>query len=347
VRNVKYVLKLLVAVALIVLLLVRLDLRRLIDAWATLSWAYIALAVVITPVMVAVSVSRWSTLLAAQNMPSRTRRLAVLYLAGVLLNQFLPTSIGGDVLKAYQVGKDHNSVSRSAAAIFVDRFCGLTALVAFACVVFVLKLRHLHEPLLNVGFAVVLAGFTLLVTGVLLPRPVRWVRRVVFRGRGSGLFGALGRWHQDVIAFRRRPGAVLRCLVLATSFHLLAVVHVFWVLRIFTDAGSLGGVFVMLPGIFLVSVLPISLGGMGLHEWAYLFFLGLMHIEPELGVSVALFIRLKTILFGAGGFVAFLATRGRETPADIAMAMGVLAVNRCGPGGDDALPGSDKRTPDA
>jgi uncharacterized protein (TIRG00374 family) len=262
--------------------------------------------------MVTVAVARWSVLLTAQSMPSRFGRLCILYLAGVLLNQILPTSIGGDVLKAYRIGRDHQSVSRSAAAIFVDRFLGLGVVVLFACVVFVLRLRHLGEPLINAGFAVVLVGFGLLLAGLFLPRPAHWVQQILFRGRGRRIFGVLDRWHQDVLVFRRKRGAVLHCFILAGVYHLLAVVHVFWVLRIFTDAGSLGGVFVMLPGIFLVGVVPISIGGMGVQEWAYLFFLSLMGVEPEIGVSVALFIRVKTAPFGAAGFFAFLATRDKS-----------------------------------
>ncbi|MBD3337284.1 MAG: flippase-like domain-containing protein [Candidatus Eisenbacteria bacterium] len=310
-RGIRQLPRYLVAVVLVVLLLRTVDLDRIGAIWSDPHWSYVGLAAAITFVLVALCVRRWQILLAAQGMPSRFGRLYVLYLAGVFLNHLLPTSIGGDVLKAYQVGRDHDRMSRSAATVFVDRFLGLSILVLLAVILYAIRLRNLGEAPIHVGFVVVVAGYAALLAGILLPRPVHWVATHIFRGRLPKLFELLDRWHRDVISFRRRPGALVHCFFLALAYHLLSVVHTFWILRIFTGAGSLGGVFVMLPGIFLTSVAPVSVGGIGVTEWAYLYFLNLMGVAAEAGVSVALFVRLKAVVVGAGGLLVFLLLRRR------------------------------------
>ncbi len=293
------------AVCLVALLLTRLNLHQLSLDWGRLNWTFAALGILITPVMVAVCVLRWSTLLDAQQMNSGFLRLFVLYLSGIFLNNLLPTSIGGDVLKAYHVGKDHRRMSLSAAAVFVDRLIGFVVLMLFAGVVFVLRLRHLHEPMLSLGFAVAFLGFGGLLLVLFLPRPVRWVQSVLLRGRFERLFALLDKWHQDVMSFRTKRFALLRCFRIAVAYHLLTIVHTFWVLRAFTGDGTLTDIFMLLPGIFLLSAVPLSVGGIGISEWAYLFFFGLAGVRPELAVSVSLFIRLKTVLFGGSALLAF------------------------------------------
>lgn len=54
---------------------------------------------------------------------------------GYFFNNFLPTTIGGDVVKAYYLSKKTNETLRSFASIFVDRLIGLLTMILMAFVV--------------------------------------------------------------------------------------------------------------------------------------------------------------------------------------------------------------------
>src|SRR6266699_2820939 len=74
---------------------------------------------------VVVSAYQWQSLLSAEHIHIDLRRLINLYLVGIAFNHFLPTGMGGDVVKAYYVGKEGGSNVTSASAVLMSRVTGL------------------------------------------------------------------------------------------------------------------------------------------------------------------------------------------------------------------------------
>ncbi len=56
---------------------------------------------------------------------------------GIFFNNFLPTSIGGDVVKAYYVARAGQDKTGAFASIFMDRFLGLVTMIAMAALALV------------------------------------------------------------------------------------------------------------------------------------------------------------------------------------------------------------------
>ena len=79
-----------------------------------------------------ISAVKWHALSAALGMRASLGRLFALYLVGRFFSNFLPTSVGGDIVRAYELGKSEGQLSRSVASIFVERFTGLTTLLVLA-----------------------------------------------------------------------------------------------------------------------------------------------------------------------------------------------------------------------
>lgn len=313
----KSLVKVAVGAVLIAWLLMSLDLQQFAACWSAINWKYFVLAFAIFPLMIAVSVVRWRLLLACQGISCGLGRLAGLCATGGLLNSFLPTSVAGDVFKAYSLGRDHGNLSRSAAAIFVDRLLGLFVVLLFACIAYGTELRHLHNWFVDIGFTAVLGGFGAISLVTLLPRLARGIPCQTFHGRDTRLVKSLRRWMQDVELYRKKKGTVAAGLALALTYHLLGVVGTFWAVRALTVSGSFYGVLMLLPGAFLVGAIPISIGGIGVAEWGYLYFFGLMGVSPESAVAVGLLIRARTVTFGLLGLASLHAT-----PADAAAAQG-------------------------
>lgn len=82
---------------------------------------------------VIVSAYQWQSLLNAENIHIDLRRLVNLYLVGIAFNHFLPTGMGGDVVKAYYVGKEGDNHSGSASAVIMSRVTGFGACCLFQC----------------------------------------------------------------------------------------------------------------------------------------------------------------------------------------------------------------------
>src|SRR5260370_34636554 len=81
-----------------------------------------------------VSSYQWQSLLRAEQIHVGLMRLFKLYLIGIGFSHFLPTGMGGDVVKAFYVGRASGNYAGSASAIVMTRLTGYFGmqLVAFS-----------------------------------------------------------------------------------------------------------------------------------------------------------------------------------------------------------------------
>ncbi|MBU1017093.1 flippase-like domain-containing protein, partial [Patescibacteria group bacterium] len=75
------------------------------------------------------SVYRWRELIVYKT-KTRVRILYLLklYYIGSFLSNFLPSTIGGDVYKAYKLGKDTENMAGAVASVFMERLVGVVSL---------------------------------------------------------------------------------------------------------------------------------------------------------------------------------------------------------------------------
>ncbi len=79
-----------------------------------------------------ISVWRWNRLLRAQDIEVESRRLTESIWVSMFFNNFLPSNIGGDVVRIADTAPAAGSKTLATTVILVDRVLGLTALVIVA-----------------------------------------------------------------------------------------------------------------------------------------------------------------------------------------------------------------------
>src|SRR5947209_8520597 len=124
--------KLAVSTALLWILFSRIDVGKLWTSAQTASIPWLLTALAIYTVTVAASVWRWHLLLDAQNVHVATNRLAGSYLVALFFNNFLPSNIGGDVIRIRDTTRPAGSMTLATAVVLVDRALGLMGLVLVA-----------------------------------------------------------------------------------------------------------------------------------------------------------------------------------------------------------------------
>src|SRR6266511_6482117 len=131
-KHVLLALKLAVSILLLVILFWRIDVGRLwmLARRASIAWLLASLA--IYSINVLVSMWRWRLLLAAQNVHVRPRWLLGSFMVANFFNNFLPSNIGGDVIRISDTAKLAGSKTLAAAVVLMDRALGLMALVLVA-----------------------------------------------------------------------------------------------------------------------------------------------------------------------------------------------------------------------
>ena len=105
------------------------------EVWSHLKRAdpfFLLLYLVLGFVGVLISSIKWLVLARSHRMSPSLSYLVSLYMVGYFFNNFLPTSIGGDVVRGHALGMAFGKKPEAMASVFMERFTGFTALVVFA-----------------------------------------------------------------------------------------------------------------------------------------------------------------------------------------------------------------------
>jgi hypothetical protein len=268
---------------------------------------WVLLSVLVGIVLNAISSWKWGILLAAKGKPVSFLRLLNLYFVGYFVNNFFPSTVGGDLFRGYEVGREVGDKPLAMASVFMERFTGLTALCAIALVAFVSNLSTFRDPRFGLALGAGLLGYVAVAVAVALPGPLAFGQRRFSGGFPGRLIGKLIRVQAAIHDYAGRNGAIAAALALSVLFHLTAMVNVYVSSRAFGIELPAQTLLVIVPVIMFVSALPVTVGGLGLYEWAFFFAFGASGAGGSPGLLVGLLMRAKSLLFSLWGGVLYAA----------------------------------------
>lgn len=235
---------------------------------------------------------RWHMLLRGARAPVHRRDSLEITFAGLFASNFLPTTIGGDIVRlagAFQLEFDK---AVSTASLIVDRLVGMAGMALALPIGLAVGLREL-SGLLALG-----AGSWLvpLATSGVEEHP-GWLRRAARRVRSAGnrVLRALGIW-------ARQP----RSLLASLGFTLLHMAFLFASMAILLSAMDESMPFLTIAGlwslVYFITLFPVSINGLGVQEVALTaVFTQLGGISTQAALVLAVCVRLLAMLASLPG----------------------------------------------
>jgi glycosyltransferase 2 family protein len=302
-----FLLKLVISVALLAWLISRSDTPRLWSYVRSASIAWLATAILMYFLMVVASAWRWGLLLAAQGVSVPARRLTESFLVATFFNNFLPSNIGGDVVRIADTAAASRSRTLAAAVVIVDRVIGLLGLVLLAAVAATTAPWTDGGPLPSwvlwlgfaAGIAVSLPPFLAPDLTVKLLSPLRRIHQEWISARLQQLTGVLNR-------FRQAPGALIGCFAGAVLVQALLVAFYAAVARGIGIPISAWHMAVIVPVSFLAQLMPISVNGFGVREAVFSYYFSQVGVPSEGGLIVSLLGAALVMLFSLSGAFAYV-----------------------------------------
>ncbi|RLB06701.1 MAG: hypothetical protein DRG50_04945 [Deltaproteobacteria bacterium] len=275
----KFLLKITLSLVILVYLFSQVSLSSLAESFWGARHHYIILAFGLYLVGQVLSTYKWGLLVNVLGFQRGFKKLLAYYFIGMFFNLFLLGSIGGDVGRVYLLAGRSESRARAGYSILAERFTGGLALATIATVALISSLGKEVIPFwLRIGMiggcaAVWAIVFTLPLFVKLLPWLTKWAQRI-----------NLG----DFTIYWSYPRRMSLVLAISFIFQVLNVL-VFASIGTSLDLGvPLGYYFVIVPIVDLISILPISINGMGVREGSYVYFLHLMGVETSRGLAFGL-----------------------------------------------------------
>ena len=128
-RNLLILFKLAVSITLIVMLYRHTPLEQITSLLAQIKVGYLLPIGVLLFANTMISAKKWQIFLRADNLHISLWDLTVSYMSGTFCNLFLPSNIGGDSYRIYDIARQSKEAARSAASVVADRLSGFVALV--------------------------------------------------------------------------------------------------------------------------------------------------------------------------------------------------------------------------
>jgi glycosyltransferase 2 family protein len=313
-RHVLLALKISVSIILLVVLFGRIDVERLWGLARQASIAWLLVAMGIYGVSVLAATWRWHLLLHAQHVHLKKRSLLGSFLVALFFNNFLPSNIGGDVIRIGDTARWCGSKTLATTVVLMDRVLGLMALVLVAAIgASAAGAVHpaaipIWPTWLWIGFFIFAAasapavfapaGFSRLLQPLTVIHP-EWVG-----GRIEKLTEALGR-------FRDRPSALAGCFGGAMFVQATLVVFYFAVAYALHLNVALFDLGVVVPISFVVQMLPVSVNGFGVREATFSFYFTRIHQPIEAALLVSLVAQVLIMVFSLTGAAVYVG-RGRR-----------------------------------
>ncbi|NMB69992.1 flippase-like domain-containing protein [candidate division WWE3 bacterium] len=270
----KLVLKIIVSAGLIFYILYKVDKQTLITNLKLMDLLFLVPIVAFIVLNYVISSLRWKQLIVHENANKVSLGyLTSLYFIGSFFNNFMPTSIGGDVYKVFKLGKRINDNTFAFTSTFTERFTGVLILVLFSVLSFT-GILHFWVILLLVWFVMSMyIGFYILQK---LSKKIKIVKKI----------------YESLMVYKGRWTLIFHVFILAV------VVQLFSVLTQYTIFLSLG---IKLDPFFALFAFPVitlatffipSLNGIGVQDALYISLFAFLGVPQELSLAASVLYHL-------------------------------------------------------
>ena len=309
-------LKIAVSLGLYAYIFTKVDVGHLWEILKDASISYFVAGVLIYFGVQAISACRWYLLLKPLGIESSYLKLLSYYMLGMFFNFFLPTAIGGDVVRVYYLNKQTGTLSKSGASVFLDRDLGMAALLLIATMVALFAGTSFQgvplAPLFGlVGLAFIAANM------VLFYRPTyNLIHRLFKMFRMKSADEKVEKLFLSINSYRKEWKLLAVTMLLSIMIQVGCVI----VNRLAANAIGLNQItwidfLVFIPAIGLISMVPVSVNGMGWREFSYIVLFGSVGIiEPQAAALAFLWLGVLVVTSLPGGIIYLLRGGSRKEP---------------------------------
>jgi hypothetical protein len=295
-----------VSVVLLAVLFSRIDLREFWNGARQASIPWLIVALIVYFVHVVASTWRWRVLLDAQGVHVPRKLLLASYLVAIFFNNFLPSNIGGDVVRISDTAQRAQSKTLATTVILVDRGLGLLGLVLVAALA-ASALGRGQSPIWPIWLWAAFLGFAAAAAPALLA-PAGFGRLLhplsVTHPWAAERIGKL----TDALArFRDRPGALAECFAGALCVQVLLILYHLAVVEALNVPISAWDLAVIVPVSFMVQMIPVSVNGFGVREATFSLYFARLGLPLQSGVLVSLAATVLMMIFSLSGAALYVA----------------------------------------
>lgn len=312
-----HLLRFLLTAAMLAWLTTQVDLGNVARVIAEANIVLLITAVCIYLLSIICAAWRWQQLLEGMGIRFPLLGLLRLVLTGAFFNMFLPSSVGGDLMKMVLIAPDLERREAAISSVLMDRVVGLAVTIGVGLVAVLLLPSVWNDVGLLATLGIALLGFSLGAVALFSRRLFDLAGRLapgfIWRRLGPTAL----RVHESLLHVSQRPDVLLKAAGISVLRQLSICVAAFFAGMSF--GLPLGPItyFATVPIAMAITALPVAINGLGLQDNALIFLLGFVGITSVQALSLSIYLHAMRNGIGLLGGVIFALNRGRGSGAPL------------------------------
>ncbi|TFH02629.1 MAG: flippase-like domain-containing protein [Calditrichales bacterium] len=248
---------------------------------------------------------RWQVLITAYGLKIETAKLFKFYMIGLFFNNFLPTGIGGDVLRIYNLVQQSGNRTVGFVSVLTERLIGILSTLVLAIIALLVLPEVANREILLLitsGMMFLLIGFFIVAMNEKLSAPLeRWSSRISAFRLGERVQKFL-----DSIRFYADGKTIyLKVLLISTLSQTFIILMTYSLAKAIDLDIDLGFMFLVVPITFLLSMLP-SINGIGVRDGGYVVLLAGVGVTKAAALSLSFLTVIIPMLISIYGGILFM-----------------------------------------
>ena len=244
--------------------------ERFVWAFKSTAWRWLFPALMLHLVGFSLTSLRWKILLAAQGERISFPRLFLSYFMASFFNTFLPSTIGGDAVRAYDTARITGKSAQSVMVVIIERLTGFAALVLIAGVAFLtylsIELEQKRFMWLFLGLAFAGIFGLVLVAHPRIAHPILRLLRKILPGKIQRF---VEKSYAAVETYYRHPFSLAAAQCVSIVFQLNMVFYYFLIAKALNQNPSFIDFAMKIPiMIFLLMTVP-AINGLGVRTASF------------------------------------------------------------------------------
>lgn len=302
------------SVLLLAFLFSKIDREKTISILKTADPTYLIIAGLIFIFIHGILLVRWYIFIRALDLKAPLMDVVRFFFIGLFGNLFLPSSIGGDIIKILGLCKNSSQKPRVVASVLLDRLSGFASISLVSVCSFIFGFKLINSWSIVIPIILMAVGSVVVVLILFNEKMYSFGCRVF--NAFPKVKNSLMQMHYDIALLRNRRGEGIKAILLSClSQTILATTYYFTARALHQDI-SMIYFLIFVPIICVASSFP-SIGGLGVREAGAAYLFSKVGVDSGIAVSLSLINFFFMVMVGLlGGLVYVVTLSSRRVQSD-------------------------------
>jgi len=300
------IIKAIISISLLLFIILNMNWSDVSKNLKNANYYYLSITIVLFIIERSEITYKWNLLIRARGITISFGRLLMINLIGSFWGLFIPSSLGTDVARGYYLAKNNAEKSISISSVFVDRILGVFS-IFFLALISVIFAGDLFSKY-NIKFYVFLFSTILIVLFYFFQRKetTQILERFLIKISYKKLYEIISKLHKSILEYKKYPKTLLLSFFFTLMAHATRVLIFYFVALSFNISVPLIYFFFFIPLVTLVLMIPISIGGLGIGEGAFIAFFSIVGVSLSNCITMAFTNSILNTLFTLSGGIVYL-----------------------------------------